>query len=86
MGRGRTLGAALTAAAALVLAAAPAAFAGRVMYGVAPGSGYTVEPHGGGNGITKVWIDTCAVAGRPIQLPLVLSGRGPVTGDATPAA
>jgi hypothetical protein len=86
MGRGRTLGAALTAAVVVALAAAPAALAGRVMYGVTPGSGYTVEPHGGGNGITKVWITSCPVAGQPIELPLVLSARGPVKGDATPAS
>jgi hypothetical protein len=84
MGRGRMLGAALAAAAVIALAAAPAALAGRVMYGVAPGSGYTVEPHGGGNGITKVWLDSCPVAGKPIELPLTLASRGPVKGD-TPA-
>ena len=67
------------------LAAAPAALAGRVMYGVGPGGGYVVEPHGGADGITKVWITSCPVAGQPIELPLVLSSRGPVRGDATTA-
>jgi hypothetical protein len=86
MSRGRSLGAAAMAAAIVSLAAAPSALAGRVMYGVVPGAGYTVTAEGHGNGITKVTLNTCLTAGQAATLPLQLSSRGPVQGAATAAA
>jgi hypothetical protein len=85
MSRGRSLGAGALAAAVVSLAAAPSALAGRVVYGVAPGAGYTVTAEGHGNGITKVTLNSCLTAGQAAALPLQLSSRGPVQGDSTAA-
>jgi len=72
----RGLGATVLAVVA-VLAAAPAAFAGRVSYAVPSGPDYTVTAEGHGNGIVKVTYTRCLQVGGTVVLPLRVSSRGP---------
>jgi hypothetical protein len=74
---GRGLAAAVAGSMALPLALTPAVFAGRVLYAVPDGPGYTVKATGHGNGIVKVTYDACLIAGRTVQLPLQVTPRGP---------
>jgi hypothetical protein len=75
------LGAAAACCALVVLGlTAPSALAGRVLYGAPPGAGWTVVSEGNGNGITKITINSCLVAGQAFQLPLSVTADGPYKG------
>ncbi len=74
------------AACALVVSsvAAPSALAGRVLYSAAPGTGYTVTAEGHGQGIVKITVTQCLVAGQTFALPLRVTAQQPYKG--TPSA